>query len=169
MLGRTLALAAGSLGVSPGEAKKKHKKRKPIARPNAFGCLDVGDPCKNADQCCSGVCEGKKDKKQCRAHDTGTCRQDGLGICTGESGTPFACNNSWNCVCFHTTAGSNFCADLDSFGREFCADCRNDGDCQASGFPPGSACIPYSDGACAGNCESGMACLAPCGTPPPED
>lgn len=171
MLSGTLALAAGWRGASRVESKKKRKHRNKATKPkpNAFGCLEVGDSCKNADQCCSGVCEGKKGKKRCLAHDTGTCRQDGLGICTADSATPFACNNSEECVCFHTTAGSNFCADLASFGQEFCADCQQDADCQALGFPRGSACIPFSDGACAGKCENGMACLAPCGTPRSED
>lgn len=168
VLGGTLALAAGWLGASRVEAKKKHKKRKPKAKPNEFGCLEVGDACKSTDQCCSGVCGGKKGKKQCRAHDTGTCRQDGFGICSGDSGTPFACNNSGFCVCFHTTAGSNFCAELDNGGLEICADCQKDADCQALGFPSGSACIPLSEGGCAGMCESGMACWAPCGSSPEE-
>ena len=26
---------------------------------NGFGCLDVGQSCKNADECCSGRCKGK--------------------------------------------------------------------------------------------------------------
>lgn len=168
MLGATLALAPGLLGFPTTAAKKKRKKRKPKAKPNEFGCLEVGGACKNADQCCSGVCEGKKGKRRCSAHDTGTCRQEGFGICSGSTGTPFKCNDSGNCVCFHTTSGSNFCADLANAGLDICADCQKDADCQGLGFPPGSACIPISEGGCDGICEGGMACFAPCGTPLPE-
>jgi hypothetical protein len=36
------------------------------------------------------------------------------------------------------------------------------------GFAPGSVCAPYSSGICAGICDTGMACLVPCGTEVPE-
>ena len=38
------------------------------------GCKNVGRKCQRARQCCSGVCRGKKDKKRCKAHDSGGCR-----------------------------------------------------------------------------------------------
>lgn len=137
--------------------KRKHKKRKKKATPNAFGCLEVGDPCQSEDQCCSGICEGKKGKRTCRAHDTGTCKQDGQLV---------PCNNRTTCGCLHTTAGSDICSELFVPGGSACAACQRDADCLALGFPPGSACglspIP---------CESGMACFVPCGTvlPPPTE
>jgi hypothetical protein len=168
VLGGTLALVAGWLGASRIEAKKKHKKRKPKVKPNEFGCLEVGDPCKNATQCCSGVCDGKKGKKRCGAHGAGTCDQNGAGVCTADNLGSFRCNNEVNCACIHTTAGSNFCADLDVAVLEICADCQTDADCEALGRPAGSACIPVFAGECAGLCDSGMACFAPCGYVPPE-
>lgn len=171
LLGGVLAGAGGWLGVARAEAKKKRKpkKRKSKAKPNAFGCLEVGDPCQNADQCCSGICEGKKGKTRCRAHDTGVCDQEAPGYC--ESASPFQtrCNNQANCFCTRTTAGSNVCGTVNA--PSVCTDCKKDADCEALGLPPGSACVPFSEGNCAGNCESGMACIAPCGSeiPDPQD
>lgn len=138
------------------DAKKKRKRKKKTkkAKPNAFGCLDVDNACKTADQCCSGVCEGKKGKKTCRAHDTGTCEQERPGYCA--EGNPYlALCNGGEGVCFRTTAGSNVCA------NDFvCADCQRDADCEALGFPLGTACAPVGgDLACADLCESGMACV----------
>jgi hypothetical protein len=143
-------------------AKKRHhgKKRK-RARPNQFGCLEVGDPCKNVTQCCSGICDGKKGKRSCRAHGTGVCDQQAEGICTAVNPKLTACDNSGECACFRTTAGSNFCAN--TFVETACADCRKDADCAALGFPAGSACLPFFQGNCVASCETGMACLPPCG------
>jgi hypothetical protein len=146
------------------EAKKrknKHKKHKPKkATPNEFGCLEVGDPCKTATQCCSGVCEGKKGKKRCRAHGNGTCNQTIQAFCAPDNPTISLCNSA-DCVCVRTTAGSNFCTSTQGVQ---CADCTRDADCEALGFLPGSACLPWSEGQCAGDCgETGMACAVPCG------
>jgi hypothetical protein len=153
--------------AAKGKRKRKDKKKK--AKPNAFGCLSVGKTCKKAEQCCSGICDGKKSKRKCRAHDTGTCDQDVAGVC--QTGTPIAtaCNNRNDCACFRTTAGSSVCGEL-FCGREGCsdcADCQRDADCVALGFPSGAACAPVSSGACAGFCPEGMACVAPCGPEPP--
>jgi hypothetical protein len=73
LLGATLAAAAGWLSANSTEAKKKRKRKKKDKKPkpNEYGCFEVGDTCKTAGQCCSGICEGKK----CRAHGTGTCQQ----------------------------------------------------------------------------------------------
>jgi hypothetical protein len=154
-------------GITEAKKKRKHKKRKPKKpTPNEFGCLEVGDACATEDQCCSGICEGKKGKKQCRAHDTGTCDQQAPGVC--EAGNPYAalCNGG-ECACFSTTAGSNVCAQ--DFSTSVCSDCQKDADCLALGFPPGSACAPiWGDFACADLCENGMACMIPCGYEPPE-
>jgi hypothetical protein len=151
---RGLAGAGLGLGVArlPGsaEAKKKGKKKPRKGRPNAFGCLEVGDPCRNAAQCCSGICKGKKGVRRCRAHDTGTCKQDGVLA---------PCNNRTNCGCFRTTAGSDICAEL--FPPSDCAECQRDADCLDLGFPAGSACGP-------GPCEGGMACYVPCGAEIPD-
>jgi hypothetical protein len=159
-----LAMAAGWVGVSTGEAKKKHKHKAKKANPNEFGCISVGKTCKNAEQCCSGACEGKKGKKRCRAHDTGTCDQNVDGICEADDLAQTLCGDT--CACIRTTAGSNVC--FDPGAGSDCADCQKDADCQALGFPAGSACAPSTGINCAGACESGMLCAVPCGVAPPE-
>jgi hypothetical protein len=163
-------LAGTGLGLvrwpSPAEAKKKRKrKNKRKVKFNDFGCVNVGGFCKNDEQCCAGICEGKKGKRKCKAHGTGTCDQEGPRLCTSPNPVLLKCNNSADCACIRTTAGSNFCSS--ELAIE-CADCQQDADCEALGFPPGSACAPTSEGGCAGLCETGMACLAPCGYVPPE-
>src|SRR5437867_559955 len=68
----SVALARGGSGVMA--KKQKHKrKRKKITR-NSFGCVNVGGFCKNGGQCCSGICQGKKGKGKCQAHDASTCQ-----------------------------------------------------------------------------------------------
>jgi hypothetical protein len=148
-----LALAAGWFGVTRVDARKKRRRKKTKkAKPNAFGCLEVGDPCKNASQCCSGVCAGKK----CRAHDTGTCAQDQPGYCEVINPELATCigGSGGNGVCFRTTAGSNVCIN----GYD-CATCQRDADCEVLGYPAGSSCVPITgDQFCANLCETGMAC-----------
>lgn len=164
LLAGSLALATGWLGVSATEAKKKHKKRKPKKpKPNAYGCLEVADPCQNEEQCCSGICDGKKGKRKCRAHDTETCDQKRPGYC--EAGNPYlALCHGGLANCFRTTAGSNVCS-----RNLLCADCQRDADCEALGYPPGTACAPLGgDYSCADICESDMACVIPVGVAPPE-
>jgi hypothetical protein len=147
--------------------KRKRKKKGKKAKPNEYGCLEVGDPCKVAEQCCSGICEGKKGKRKCQAHGIGTCEQDKPGLC--EAGNPLStiCNGA-ACLCVRTTSGSNYCGTL--LMPSACADCKKDTDCEAQGFPPGTACVPFGgEFTCAGQCEeTGMVCLVPCGTPLPE-
>src|SRR5687768_12771659 len=101
--------------------KKKNKKKKKSPQPafNQYGCLEVGQPCRgDSSLCCSGICEGtapkkgKPDRRVCAAHDTGTCKQDGVLA---------PCNNRTNCGCFRTTAGSDVCAEL--FPPSACAAC----------------------------------------------
>jgi hypothetical protein len=170
---RGLTGVALGLGVArlPEEAasrkKRKRKRREKKAKPNAFGCLSVGKPCKKADQCCAGICGGKKGARTCRAHGTGTCNQEAEGLCTSPNPASLLCNNNPTCICFGTTADSRFCVDtIASSGTDVCTDCKKDADCEALGFPAGSACIPTFAGACAGGCESGMACLIPCSVVP---
>ena len=96
---RGLAGTGIGLGIArwsaPADARKKRKRRKKAkkAKPNAYDCLDVGDPCKNADHCCSGICQGKKGKKKCQAHGMGTCDQEGPGYCTTPNPALGLCNN----------------------------------------------------------------------------
>jgi hypothetical protein len=162
LAGAGLGLGAVRLpSTADAKKKRKHKKRRPKAKPNEYGCLEVGNPCKNADQCCSGICTGKKGKRTCRAHDTGTCQQGLTGICSDPPTIAF-CNNSDTCLCLTSTANSNFCGQT---GQVLCTDCQKDADCEALGLPPGSACLPTEGGLCADQCpETGMVCLAPCGS-----
>lgn len=146
------------------EAKKKHKRKKrkknkkQPPRPNEFGCFEVGGPCASEADCCSSICDGGT----CRAHDTGICQQGVPGFCSAtsvEEIAELACNGLY-CFCFRTTAGSNICSAGPATGGGNCADCKTDADCEALGYPPGSACAP-SAGIC-GVCQSGTVCLAPC-------
>jgi hypothetical protein len=134
------ALAArGPLPEAAAAKHKHHRKHKKHKKPkkNAFGCLDVGQACNGKDdQCCSGICDGKKpkhgekDKSRCVAHDTGIC-QPGIDVCQG---IQLECANGF---CFQTTGKAPFCAG----GTGACTDCQKDTDCQAQGFGPGSACV----------------------------
>jgi hypothetical protein len=162
LLGGTMAAVAGLRAASGVDAKKKHRHKKHKkahpSRPNEFGCFEVGDPCASEADCCSSICEGGR----CRAHDTGICQQSVPGACSATSVDDLAalvCHGT-NCFCFRTTAGSNICSAGPYTGGESCADCKTDADCEALGFPTGSACAP-SAGIC-GICPSGTACLAPC-------
>jgi hypothetical protein len=172
---RSRRAMVGGLGVLslPGlvDARKKRKKKKKKVKFNDFGCVSVGGFCKNAEHCCSGICNGNKGKRTCRAHDVGTCRQEVPAVC--QSGTPIntPCNNRQDCRCVRTTSGSSYCAEVfcEAEGCSACVDCRRDADCVALGFPSESVCASLSEGLCAGICKSGsgMACLLPCGPEPP--
>jgi hypothetical protein len=166
MLGGVLAYAVTGLALPGLTAGKTNKpKSKPKPKPNQYGCLDVGDLCGRSSQCCSGTCDGKKGKKTCRAHDTGTCNQQKPGFCLAPNSVHNLCNNTIGCLCYRTTAGSKVCAD--TVGLK-CADCRKDRDCETLGFGDGSVCIPTAVGACTGGCASGTACAAPCVTTSPQ-
>lgn len=148
------------------KGKKGKKRKKQRSKPNEFGCLEVGDRCKTADECCSGICEGKK----CRAHGTDICRQDKPGVCLAGANEVPSLGCGTNCWCFRTTTGSNFC----SLGPRTsppldCTTCQKDADCIALGYPAGSACAFVGRGNCSGWCDTGMACLVPCGVPFPEE
>lgn len=146
-------------------ARKKRKKKGKNAKqgkPNEFGCLDVGAACKNADQCCSGVCQGKKGKRKCLSHNAGICQPE-RDYCMG---TPAVCKVSGETlsVCWLTTGKAAFCANLGGVGiNDFCRDCARDEDCQEE-FGPGAACIDVRGGICGdqGACADtgGTACVA---------
>lgn len=153
--------------------KHKHKKKVKPATPNEFGCYEVGDLCQSADDCCSGICEGKKGKLTCHAHDTGSCRQDlGTSVCqvvSIEDSIKVFCDNTMACGCFRTTSDSLYCATLFvNSDTPRCVDCKTDADCVALGFPPQAACTNVSERLCSGTCPTGMACLVPCGTELPD-
>jgi hypothetical protein len=146
-------------------AKKKRKKHKKAKKPqlNAYGCLNVGQPC-NGDNtlCCSGVCEGtapkkgKKDSSRCAAHDAAICRGPESDTCS--TGVAHYCSSNTSCGCLLTTGNAGFC-----YGTTFeCRDCSRDTDCQDE-FGLGAACVVLG-GICEDLCPdtSGTACALPC-------
>ncbi|MGH2618111.1 MAG: hypothetical protein ACRDJC_23025, partial [Thermomicrobiales bacterium] len=112
LAGAALGLGAARLpGTAAAKKKRKNKKPKPKpAKPNAFGCLNVGAACKSAGECCSGVCEGKT----CRTHHTGICQVD-YDLCI--TGAAHVCNivgeGGPACACVLTTGKAPFCGDFE--------------------------------------------------------
>jgi hypothetical protein len=153
-------------------AKKKRKKKPQKPSLNAFGCVNIGGTCRgNDDNCCSGLCQGKKPKKGRK--DTSTCVAHNTGGCTAERSACFTGNESSLCgpaaICLATTGNAGFCA-ASVFSQEVnCRPCGKDQDCEAAGFGQGSACVLVNQGFCAAsdtNCSgingsSGTACLPP--------
>jgi hypothetical protein len=155
--------AGGTVGA------KKRKKKGRDAKPNAFGCLDVGKPCRGKDAlCCSGICAGKKpgkgkqDKRTCAAHNTGGCLPE-RSFCVDSEAfcSPTA-------ACLTTTGNAGFCAEDLGFDREVnCQPCVRDTECEQLGFAAGSACVILrTEGFCEEGCEgingsTGTACIAP--------
>jgi hypothetical protein len=141
-------LGLSSLGVVGLTEAGKKKKRKKIRR-NIFGCVDVGKFCKNAGQCCSGICKGKKGKKKCRAHDESTCLP-GQNVCVGAmvgcittAGIPGQCGV--------TTGRAPYC-----FATGECFPCSKDTDCELPvGF--GAACLACPS--CFDETPKGTACV----------
>jgi hypothetical protein len=110
-------------------------------------------------------CEGRNAKTACQARWVGTCNHEAPGFCSAADPAKALCDDSLGCVCLETTGGGTFCGSL-AARASGCAACQRDGDCLVLGLPPGSACVPFATGACAGACESGMACVAPCDASP---
>jgi hypothetical protein len=137
-----LGLAVGAVGITargPGVVAAGKRRRKKVRR-NTFGCVDVGGFCNTAGQCCSGVCQGKKGKRRCRAHDTGGCRagfQDTTCDTEANPGTDVLCTTSAGNegYCNTTTGNAGFCAY--SGGTYPCA---KDAECQEI-YGPQAACI----------------------------
>jgi hypothetical protein len=146
------ALGLGTLAL-PGlaDAKKKHKKKKKIKK-NQFGCVNVGGFCKNGGQCCSGICQGKKDKKKCKAHDAQGCESN-EDSCLG---VPFPCTTSAGVPgeCLVTTGNAGYCFG----GAGQCFDCTKDADCVAV-CGPQAACVVCAT--CIGESEDATACAGP--------
>jgi hypothetical protein len=115
-------------------AKKKRKRSKKVRR-NDFGCVNVGSFCKNAGQCCSGICQGKKGKKTCKAHDQSTCQAGQSAEVCG--GTNVFCTPSGGGVgaCVTTTGNAGYC---EASGE--CFPCSTDADCVPF-CGPQAACI----------------------------
>lgn len=149
ILGQTIVATLGLGGGFVSRSSQGKSRKKKLER-NAFGCVDVGKPCRGKDSaCCSGVCQGKKpnkgkqDKSRCVAHDERGCRDfdDSCGpgdtFCTTSSGYEFA-------KCFHTTGNAGHC----SLGAA-CVPCTGDTDCtDVCGV--GAACV-VCPGACIGS------------------
>jgi hypothetical protein len=145
-----------------GAAKKRRKKKgkkgkKP--QPNAFGCLDVGDACESATQCCSNICEGKHGKRKCQAHDSGECSSGAHHEECG--GTTVACTTSFlePGVCGTTTGNAGYC-----FAAGECRACTSDVECQeldGGQLGPSAACILCAD------CQEtgGTSCVGPFSLP----
>ena len=107
----------------PGNQARKKPNQTP--QPNQYGCLDVGDPCKRASQCCSSICKGKPGKKTCRAHDESICTPR-RNICT--TGVAALCNGSnVSAACVLTTGKTAFCGDFTSGADQHCQRCSRDG------------------------------------------
>ncbi len=155
---RTLAGVLGFIAPTlPGwveAGKKKRKKRKKKVKKNQFGCVDVGQYCKTADQCCSGICAGKKGKRTCQAHDASTCEAGQTdGFCSGVVGeVGCVTSTDGNGVCLTTTGNGPYCAISGG-----CFPCKTDADCVQS-CGPAAACI-----ACPANCadSGGTMCAGP--------
>jgi hypothetical protein len=116
------------------------------------GCKDVGATCKEATQCCSGLCKGKKGRKRCKAHDTGGCQAGQASPVCKVGGQYVDCTTSAgkNGFCQTTTGNAAYCV-----AGGTCMACTEDADCrQVCG--PRAACI-----ACAGACAGGTLCAGP--------
>jgi hypothetical protein len=147
-------LTAAAVGLAaihrPGKVEARTKGKKKIKR-NSFGCVNVGRFCKNAGQCCSGICQGKKGKKTCRAHDASICQAGQISTECGAA-ADVACTTSSGDAgkCTTTTGNAAYCL---ADGQ--CFPCKKDADCQAF-CGPQAACIP-----CLDDCEEtgGTACV----------
>lgn len=155
-VGGLAALLAPSLGDARKKRRRKrkkpHKKGKVVF--NAFGCVDVGQFCQTNDQCCSGICQGKKGKKTCQAHDQSTCLAgQSDGFCSGLVGeVGCVTNTADDGVCLTTTGNAPYCAISGG-----CFPCATDADC-----------VPYCGAEaaciiCPANCADaeGTMCAAP--------
>lgn len=144
---RALLAALGGAVLSARLGKDlaaKNNNRKKKLRRNEFGCVNVGNPCRgNDNNCCSGVCEGKKpkkgdkDKSRCVGHDESTCQPgQSIGDCTTGS-VAVACQTTAGKTgeCVTTTGNAAYC-----FDEGDCFACERDTDCvDVCGI--GAACI----------------------------
>jgi hypothetical protein len=131
-------LTLGALALPSLIGAKNKKKRKKITR-NSFGCVNVGKFCKNAGQCCSGICQGKKGEKKCRAHDSGGCTaaQD---TCVDPANADCVTSAGGAGICTRTTGNAGFCTPV----LFACIACTHDAECRQY-CGPGAACIVCAD------------------------
>lgn len=141
-------IAAGSNATQRKRRQKRKQRRSFRPKFNAFGCVDAGNRCRTAEQCCSGICQGPRGKATCQAHDPGTLR-DGSDSCPL---TNFRCG-SHECMtttgnlgeCHMTTGNAPYCVSDESNGN--CVSCARDTDCQRF-CGPRAACIRCTSGFC---------------------
>lgn len=139
---RVLLRGLASLGLAVGHVPDitTARKRKKTVKFNDFGCVDVGNFCKHAEQCCSGICKGKHPGKgKCKAHDVGGCRP-GQDSCTSEA--PCTTSTGFSGECFTTTGNAGYCA-----AGNACTACTNDADCVLE-LGPGAACVQCDPSGC---------------------
>jgi hypothetical protein len=129
----TGVLGLGALALPGVVDAKKHKHKKKKIKRNGFGCVDVGGFCQNGGQCCSGICQGKKGKKTCQAHDEGGCQAD-EDFCVGVAGD-CTTGTGDSGLCSRTTGDASFCG-----AAGICTDCAKDADCLPF-CGPQAACI----------------------------
>lgn len=136
---RGLAAAGLVWGAAPRPAAAANRRKK-IAF-NEFGCINVGKLCKTDDQCCSGICQGKKGKKRCKAHGAAGCNpgvQDSSCGTDANPGTNVVCTTATgnaDGLCGTTTGNAGYCL----YTGE-CYPCRKDAECQEY-CGPKAACI----------------------------
>ncbi len=148
-----LGLGALALpGLADARKKRKHKKKK-ITR-NAFGCVNVDGFCKNDRQCCSGICQGRKDKKTCKDHDQSTCQagQNTL-VCDGDANVLCTATDGTAGLCHTTTGQGAFCSAISA-----CFVCATDADCRRYCDRPAACTVcPGCVGSGTGNVGTGCA------------
>lgn len=168
-----LALRSDAKSSRHGPHKGKKTKKKRLAQNsplvlNQFGCVSVGGQCKgDSANCCSGVCQrekpklGQNDTSVCVAHNQGGCTPERNGCAIGPDASMCNPANS-SAFCVLTTGDAGFCGDFSNPSNANCQPCARDTDCQAFGFPPGSACVLFVGGTCMG-CEAtgNRICLPP--------
>ena len=110
----------------------------------AAACGGAGKRCKKGNQCCSGICQGKKPKKGkkdrsvCVAHHEDICTA-AHRACTGDP-RPNCNPDHPQATCFRTTGQAGYCG-LDVIPA--CIPCRKDTDCHEP-LGEGSACVVCS-------------------------
>jgi hypothetical protein len=142
LLGGGLAAVTGRL-VGPAVEARKHRKgekrKGKKVRPNEFGCLELGNPCGSAADCCSGICEGKKGKRRCGAHDTGGCVAGSTSISCGGADVACIAAPGEAGLCATTTGNAGYCR-----SAFYDYPCQTDFDCQTVNggrLGPRAACI----------------------------
>ena len=122
--------------------RKRRRKKKKKVKFNDFGCVNVGKFCQNNGQCCSGICQGKKDKRKCKAHDTGGCQPGSAAPACG--GTEVICTTSpgGEGRCGTTTGNAGYCFNAVALGPT----CTKDAECQAVLSSETAACVQCPPG-----------------------